>query len=107
MVPLLEIYAVIVGIFSAYWLSIYNYGINGYTFFSNMRNFFQPSDLWGGILKAFIFGLIIATIGCFAGSKTRDGAEGVGRAATITVVNSSILILVMDFVVAAFLFGNF
>ncbi|MFO7896216.1 MAG: ABC transporter permease [Candidatus Cloacimonadales bacterium] len=107
MVPLLEIYAVIVGIFSAYWLSIHIYGINGYTFFSNMRNFFQPSDLWGGVLKALIFGIIIASIGCFVGSKTQDGAEGVGRAATLTVVTSSIMILVMDFVVAAFLFGNF
>jgi len=106
MVPLLEIYAVIVGIFSAYWLSIYKYGINGYTFFNNMRNFFSPSDLWGGVLKAFVFGLIISTIACFAGSKTRGGAEGVGRAATLTVVYSCILILVMDFAVASILFGH-
>ena len=106
MVPLLEIYAIIVGIFSAYTLSIFKYGINGYTFFANMRSFFNPSDLWGGVIKAFFFGLIISTIGCFVGSKTRDGAEGVGRAATLTVVYSSILILVMDFAVAAVLFGK-
>ncbi len=106
MVPLLEIFAVVVGIFSAFALSIFKYGINGYTFFSNMRNFFQPSDLWAGVIKAFIFGIIISTIGCFAGSKTKNGAEGVGRAATITVVYSSILILISDFIVAALLFGN-
>ena len=106
MVPLLEIYAIIVGIFSAYILSIFKYGINGYTYFANMRNFFNPSDLWGGVIKAFFFGLIISTIGCFVGSKTRDGAEGVGRAATLTVVYSSIIILVMDFAVAAVLFGK-
>lgn len=106
MVPLLEIFAIIVGIFSAFTLSIFKYGVNGYTFFSNMRNFFNPSDLWGGVLKAVIFGFLISTIGCYFGSKTKDGAEGVGRAATLTVVNSSILILVMDFAVAALLFGH-
>jgi phospholipid/cholesterol/gamma-HCH transport system permease protein len=89
-----------------YILSIFKYGINGYTYFANMRNFFNPSDLWGGVIKAFFFGLIISTIGCFVGSKTRDGAEGVGRAATLTVVYSSIIILVMDFAVAAVLFGK-
>lgn len=107
MVPLLTIFANFIGIFSAYILSVFKYNVNGYSFFYNMREYFLPSDLWGGLIKAFIFGFIIASIGCFAGSKTTGGAEGVGKVATVTVVYSSIMILIMDFTVAATLFGGF
>ncbi len=57
-------------------------------------------------MKAIFFGLIITVVGCFAGSKAKGGAEGVGRVTTITVVYSSILILITDFIVAALLFGT-
>lgn len=106
MVPLLTVYANFIGIMSAYVLSVFKYSINGYSFFYNMREYFLPSDLWGGLVKAIIFGFIIASIGCFAGSKTTGGAEGVGKVSTITVVYSSIMILIMDFIVAAILFGG-
>lgn len=107
MVPLLTVYANLIGIVSAFLLSVIKYNINGYTFFLEMKNYFMPSNLWGGLVKAFFFGLFITMIGCFAGSKTRGGAQGVGRVATMTVVYSSIAILVVDFVVASVLFGSF
>ncbi len=106
MVPILTVYANFIGIFSAYILSVFKYDVNGYSFFYNMRDYFLPSDLWGGLIKAFLFGFIIASIGCFAGSKTSGGAEGVGKVSTQTVVYSSILVLIMDFVVASMLFGG-
>jgi phospholipid/cholesterol/gamma-HCH transport system permease protein len=106
MVPLLTIYANFIGIISAFVLSVTKYGINAHSFFINMRDYFLPSDLWGGLVKAFFFGIIITSVACFAGSKASHGAEGVGKVATITVVYSSILILCMDFIVAALLFGN-
>ncbi|MCK4696302.1 MAG: ABC transporter permease, partial [Candidatus Cloacimonetes bacterium] len=106
MIPLLTIYSNLIGIFSAFVLSVEKYGVNAYSFFNNMRNFFLPSDLWGGLVKAFFFGLIISSIGCFAGSKASGGSEGVGKAATLTVVYSSIMILIMDFFIASILFGN-
>jgi len=106
MFPVLTIFANLIGIFSAFLLSVYKYHINAFSFFTNMRDFFLPSDLIGGLVKAIFFGLIITVIGCFAGSKAKGGAEGVGRVTTITVVYSSILILVMDFIVAALLFGS-
>ena len=71
-----------------------------------MRNYFLPSDLWGGLVKAFFFGLIITSVGSFAGSRAQGGAEGVGKVSTLTVVYSSILILIMDFIVASILFGS-
>ncbi len=106
MFPILTIFANLIGIFSAFLLSVYKYHINAFSFFTNMRDFFLPSDLIGGLIKAIFFGLIITVVGCFAGSKAKGGAEGVGRVTTITVVYSSILILVMDFIVAALLFGS-
>jgi len=54
-------------------------------------------DVFSGLIKASIFGLIIALIGCWQGLKTEGGAEGVGRATTRTVVIASILILVVNF----------
>ncbi|MCD6177633.1 MAG: ABC transporter permease [Candidatus Cloacimonetes bacterium] len=105
MFPILTIFSNLIGIFSAFLLSVYKYHINAFSFFTNMRDFFLPSDLIGGLVKAIFFGLIITVVGCFAGSKAKGGAEGVGRVTTITVVYSSILILVMDFIVAALLFG--
>jgi len=106
MFPLLTVLANFIGIFSAYILSVYKYDVNAYSFFSNMKDFFLPADLWGGLVKAIFFGLIITMVGCFAGSKAKGGAEGVGKVTTLTVVYSSILVLIMDFVVAAILFGG-
>jgi len=103
---ILTIYANFIGILSAFFLSVFKYNVNGYSFFINMRAFFLPSDLWGGLVKAFFFGIIVTSIACFSGNKTTGGAEGVGKAATQTVVYSSILILIMDFIVASILFGK-
>lgn len=106
MFPLLTIFSNFVGIVSAFILSVGKYQVNAFSFFSNMKDFFLPSDLWGGLVKSVFFGLIITSIGCFAGSKAVGGAEGVGKVATITVVYSSICILIMDFIVAFILFGG-
>lgn len=107
MVPLLTVYANFIGILSAFLLSVNKYNINGYTFFNEMKNYFMPSNLWGGLFKAFLFGLVITMTGCFCGSRTEGGAEGVGKMTMDTVVYSSIAILVVDFAVASLLFGSF
>ncbi len=105
--PLLTIYANLIGIVSAFFVANIKYEVNVYTFFVNMKNYFKPMDLWGGLVKSFFFGLIITSIACYTGSRTAGGAEGVGKATTLTVVYSSILILLMDFVVAVILFGGY
>ena len=104
--PLLTIYADLVGIVSSWFFSYLRYGIYYHTFFNGMKNYFLPSDLWGGLVKAIFFGLIVTSIACYTGSRTTGGAEGVGKGTTQTVVYSSILILIMDFTVAWLLFGN-
>jgi phospholipid/cholesterol/gamma-HCH transport system permease protein len=54
-------------------------------------------DIVTGLIKAAIFGVVIAIVGCWQGMKTEGGAEGVGRATTRTVVISSITILIFNF----------
>ncbi|HOD18239.1 MAG TPA: ABC transporter permease [Candidatus Cloacimonadota bacterium] len=104
--PLLTIYADFVGILTSWVFAFFKHGISFYTFFNGMRNYFLPSDLWGGLVKSIFFGLIITSIGCYTGSRASGGAEGVGKVTTQTVVYSAILILIMDFFVAWFLFGS-
>ncbi len=106
MLPILTIISDFVSIFSAFLLSYYKHNIDFYTFFEGMRNNFLPSDLWGGLVKAFFFGITITSIGCFVGSRAKGGAEGVGVVSTTAVVYSSITILIMDFVVASVMFGG-
>jgi len=105
MFPLLTIFSNFIGIISAFLLSVIKYDVNSFSFFFNMKNFFLPADLWGGLVKAALFGFIITSLGTYFGSRTKDGAEGVGNAATVTVVYSSILVLITDFLVATLLFG--
>jgi phospholipid/cholesterol/gamma-HCH transport system permease protein len=60
-------------------------------------NTVELSDLVSGVAKTFVFGWIIAMVGCFAGLRTRGGTRGVGRATTSAVVIASIAVLVSDF----------
>ncbi len=105
-IPLLTILAVFISIFSAYLFTHFTMDITFNIFFENMRNFFQPMDLWLGIAKSLCFAWIITSIACFTGMNTEGGAEGVGKVTTDTVVYSSIGILMMDFIVAKLLFGG-
>lgn len=77
-------------------LDVYNYGL--------VRNFF-PRDLFGGLLKAFLFSFAISISGCYFGFKVKGGAREVGIATTYAVVTACILILILDFIVALVVFG--
>lgn len=105
--PILTVYADLIGILSAWYFSWLRYGIHFHSFFHSMRSYFETFDLLSGIVKSIVFGFIITSLGCFFGSRTSGGAEGVGRSTTLTVVYSSVLILVMDFVVAWVLLGGY
>lgn len=103
--PLLTILANFVGLLSGFVLSHLQFRVTFNQFFYIMKSHFDAEDLWSGLLKALFFGFTITVIATFVGSKTEGGAEGVGNAATNAAVASSILILLLDFMVAALLFG--
>lgn len=105
--PVLTIFANLLSIICAWYFSWIKYGIHYHTFFNNMKSYFMPFDLWSGLIKSVVFGFIVTSLGCFFGDRTTGGAEGVGSSTTNTVVFSAMLILVMDFMVAWVLLGQF
>jgi len=97
MMPILTFFAISISIFGAYIVSGYFLGVTHQVFFDSIKTFFEMGDLIGGLLKAFIFGMMIALIGCFKGINAEGGAKGVGVATINSFVLSAITILIGDF----------
>lgn len=73
-------------------------------FLDRVFDYLDAMDYWSGVIKAVVFGGIIASVGCYQGLSTRGGAEGVGRATTRAVVNGCLGILISDFFLSKVLF---
>lgn len=97
MMPLLTIFSIFMGIFGGYLISIFYFKMPPTTYFDPMPIYITNFDLLTGIVKAFIFGIIIVTISCFKGLNTTGGAEGVGRSTTNSVVVCYTFILFTNF----------
>ena len=95
--PLLTAESIVVGILAGYVVGVYLLGIDSTYLWVNMVKYTGNSDVSIGLIKAFVFGGIIALIGCYKGMFCGEGAEGVGRATTEAVVYSSITILITNF----------
>ena len=101
--PLLTAEAVVVGISAGYGIGVYLLKIDATYYWANMLKYSNAEDVMTGLSKAFIFGVIIATVACFKGMNCRDGAEGVGKATTEAVVSASISVLIANFFLTMFL----
>jgi len=97
MLPCLTLYGDIIGIACAFVYNTYIMGVNRVVYLQNTLMYLELWDVASGLFKAVVFGLLIATIGCWQGLKAEGGAEGVGRATTRTVVIASIAILIVNF----------
>ena len=95
--PLLTGESIAVGIAAAYALCVGFLGIDPAYTWHNMIKYTDVQNIEMGLIKAFIYGGIIALISCYKGMTCREGAEGVGRATTEAVVYSSITILISNF----------
>lgn len=95
--PLLTIESIVIGIGTSYLVGVHLLGIDGPYAWANMIHYTQVSDVVSGIIKASVFGGVIALVSCYKGLNCAQGAEGVGRATTEAVVISSISILVSNF----------
>ena len=81
-------------------------GVNGTMYVQNTLMYLEIWDVLTGLIKAAVFGVVIAIVGCWQGMETEGGAEGVGRATTRTVVISSISILILNFFISKVLPGH-
>lgn len=97
MLPLLTMLYNFVGIVGSYLVGIYLLGIKEGPFMNRLYYYVDADDIWGGLIKAAIFGFLIAAISCYMGFSTRRGAKGVGRATTRAVVISAVTILIADY----------
>ena len=96
MVPILVIFANVVGITAGWATALNALDMTTQQFKHGLRLFYDPFDITYSIIKSASFGLIITILGCYNGFHTRGGAEGVGRFTTRAVVMASVMILVLD-----------
>jgi phospholipid/cholesterol/gamma-HCH transport system permease protein len=102
--PILTAIGDSVGVFGGYIVSVYRLGFTGSIYLKNTMDFAHSDDITSGLIKAAVFGFIVALMGCYNGFNSKGGAQGVGNATTNAVVSSSILILAADYVLTALLF---
>jgi len=100
MIPVLTVVANVTGIVSG-WVAVQAVlPVTNHDFTYGARIFWHPFDAYYSIIKAFAFAVCITTISCYFGFSTEQGAEGVGKSTTGAVVASSVMILLLDTILA-------
>jgi phospholipid/cholesterol/gamma-HCH transport system permease protein len=100
--PILVLVADIIGVMGGYLVSVNSLGFNGAIYIKSTLDYLETQDVMIGVVKAAIFGFIIAVMGSYQGYHSQGGALGVGRAATNAVVAATVLILAANYIVTSF-----
>lgn len=104
MLPILTIISLITGMLGGLFIATTLYGISQITFIDSIRNFLELWDLFSAMTKSFIFGALVAVIGCNWGLTTTGGAKGVGESTTTAVVTALIAIFISNFFLSWLMF---
>jgi phospholipid/cholesterol/gamma-HCH transport system permease protein len=96
MLPLLTVISDFVGLCGGFFVSYFTLRLGAVQFWTRAIDALAIGDVVQGLTKPFVFGFIIATVGCYQGLRVQGGTQGVGRATTTAVVVSSVFILVVD-----------
>lgn len=97
MLPVMTMVFNVVGLVGVYVVAIWSYQIDFGQVLALFRHGVDPIDYLEGIIKAFFFGLTMATCSCYQGLNVRGGAKEVGLATTRAVVSTSVTVLVLDY----------
>ena len=89
-----------VGVAGGGLVSVFMLGLNGTSYFHSTYRALVYGDVVQGMMKPLFFGYIISTVGCYFGMSTKGGTQGVGRATTQAVVVSSVVLIVVDFLIS-------
>ena len=103
-VPILTVFGDVIGVFGGWLIAVFYKGLTTYSYMNSIHIFADLFDMTGGVIKAIFFGNVIAVLGCYYGLHCPDGAEGVGRATTKTVVASIIVIFLLNAVLTFLLY---
>ncbi len=106
MLPLLVLVGDVIGVLGGYAIGTQKLGFNPGIYLKNTVDYLETIDVTSGLVKAAVFGFIIALMGCYHGFHSKGGAQGVGKATTDAVVSASILILVSDYFVTEMFFAK-
>jgi len=106
MLPLLVVVADIVGVFGGFVVSVSKLGFNPAAYLKSTFDYLERMDVISGLVKAAVFGFIIALMGCYAGYNSKGGAQGVGAATTTAVVTASVLILCFNYIITELFFSR-
>jgi phospholipid/cholesterol/gamma-HCH transport system permease protein len=104
--PILAFVGDIIGILGGFLVGVTRLEFSPGTYLNATWDFLTAGDVISGLIKAAVFGFIIALMGCFHGYHSARGAQGVGRATTNAVVTASILILGSNYLLTEALFGT-
>ncbi len=104
--PILVAIADSIGVFGGYVVATSSLRFNGAVYLKNTASFITHEDVVSGLIKAAVFGFIIALMGCYNGFNSKGGAQGVGAATTNAVVSASILILAANYILTSVFFTH-
>jgi phospholipid/cholesterol/gamma-HCH transport system permease protein len=99
--PALTVMADIIGVAGGWLVATQSLGFSGAVYVTNTWNFLTSWDIVSGLIKAAVFGFIVALMGCYHGFTATGGARGVGRATTNAVVSAAILIFAADYLMTS------
>jgi phospholipid/cholesterol/gamma-HCH transport system permease protein len=102
--PALVLLGDIIGVFGAYLVGTLKLGFSPVTYLNNTFDFLETQDVVSGLVKAGVFGFLIALMGSYHGYNSKGGAQGVGTATTNAVVSASILLLSADYILTELFF---
>ncbi len=101
--PMLTMTYNVIGMMGAWLVGVGYLGIDDNVFWTRVWLYVDPDDILTGLIKASVFGLIIAAVSCYRGFHAGGGAEGVGNATTRAVVITSVSILISDYFITSLL----
>jgi phospholipid/cholesterol/gamma-HCH transport system permease protein len=103
--PILVLLADTIGVMGGYLVAVGTLDFSGALYLKNTWQFVTTNDILSGVIKAAFFGAIIALMGCYQGDRSKGGAGGVGRAATLAVVGAAVLILATNYILTSVFVG--
>ncbi|MCB9942854.1 MAG: ABC transporter permease [Geminicoccaceae bacterium] len=104
MLPVLVLIADVIGVMGGYIVGVLKLGFGPVEYINKTFEFLEAEDVISGLVKAAVFGFLVALMGCYQGYNSGRGAQGVGTATTRAVVSASILILTANYIVTEIFF---
>lgn len=105
MFPLLTLFSMLAGVVGGGVVASVNAGITPAVFMDSIREMLNVKDFWGGLFKSLFFAAEVALISCYQGLTTKGGAAGVGVSTTGSVVFSTIVVFITNYILSAIIFS--